>query len=604
MNKTKYLALAFAALTLGACTSDDVAVNDDPNIAQGGEKGYVSLAINLPTQPSTRVADDGESVDLDDGTENEYAVKSGILVLFTGENEAAATCVSAYTLNVDGFQTQLPENDQITSKATLVEEVAKPSTTENENIYALVILNPNSVVTVDGTSLKIKGAAFSGTFKELTEKAVSISAISEVNGNGFLMSNAPLYSAVGGVNRPADGASASTLAVMDKDKFYTNPTTATSNPAATIYVERAVAKVTVTAEDAKSVSGGNSHLVGYAVAGWTLDVTNKKTYLVRNVACTPSWWQYANESLTSKTIDKYRFVGSTPVETGKYRTYWGKDPNYSGEITVSSEFNNADGVIDDNDLETADGKTPLYCLENTFNTQNMNNDQTTRVILKAKLKLTDGLAEDDGSFYVLDDHTETIYTENGIKDEVKTWVQAWINANKTKFFTAGTIEGTDLTVTLSTTTTDEGGYIDVTKVEVNTSIEGITWVDGQSPTELNSAIASNLETIIGDHKIGYYKNGYSYYEVRIKHFGDSQTPWTSASEEGSYGSTTTGENNWLGRWGVLRNNWYDLTISVKSIGSPEVPDVTNKPDDPEDLYVAVTINVLSWAKRETQDVEL
>lgn len=603
MNKTKYLALAFAALTLGACTSDDVAVNDDPNIAQGGEKSYVSLAINLPTQPSTRVTD-GESVNLDDGTENEYAVKSGILVLFKGESEAAATCVSAYTLNVDGFQTQLPENDQITSKATLVEEVAKPSTTENENIYALVILNPNSVVTVDGTSLKIKGEAFRGTFKDLTEKAVSISAISEVNGNGFLMSNAPLYSAVGGVTKPADGASASTLAVMDKDKFYTNPTTATSNPAATIYVERAVAKVTVTAEDAKSVSGGNSHLVGYAVAGWTLDVTNKKTYLVRNVACTPSWWQYANESLTSQTIDKYRFVGSTPVETGKYRTYWGKDPNYSGEITVSSEFNNADGVIDDNDLETADGKTPLYCLENTFDTQNMMNDQTTRVILKAKLKLTDGLAETDGTFYVLDDNTGTIYKEEGIKDAVKVWVQGWIEDNKSTYFTNGSISGEDLTVTLSTTTS-EGGYVDVTKVEVNSSISGsISWVTGQDVGKLNNAIASNLKTIIGNHKIGYYKNGYSYYEVRIKHFGDGQTPWTSSSSEGSYGSGATGENNWLGRWGVLRNNWYDLTISVKSIGSPEVPDVTNKPDDPEDLYVAVTINVLSWAKRETQDVEL
>lgn len=601
MNKTKYLALAFAALTLGACTSDDVVVNDDPNIAQGGEKGYVSLAINLPTQPSTRVPN-GESVDLDDGTENEYAVKSGILVLFTGENEAAATCVSAYTLNVDGFQTQLPENDQITSKATLVEEVAKPSTTENENIYALVILNPNSVVTVDGTSLKIKGEAFSGTFKELTEKAVSISAISEVNGNGFLMSNAPLYSAVGGVNRPADGASASTLAVMDKDKFYTNPTTATSNPAATIYVERAVAKVTVTAKDAESVSGGNSHLVGYDVAGWTLDVTNKKTYLVRNVDCSPSWWQYANESATAD--DKYRFVGSTAVAEDKYRTYWGKDPNYSGEITVSSEFNNADGVIDDNDLETADGKTPLYCLENTFDTQNMMNDQTTRVILKAKLKLTNGLAETDGTFYVLDDNTGTIYKEEGIKDAVKVWVQGWIEDNKSTYFTNGSISGEDLTVTLSTTTS-EGGYVDVTKVEVNSSISGsIGWVTGQGVGTLNNAIASNLKNIIGNHKIGYYKNGYSYYEVRIKHFGDGQTPWTSSSSEGSYGSGATGENNWLGRWGVLRNNWYDLTISVKSIGSPEVPDVTNKPDDPEDLYVAVTINVLSWAKRETQNVEL
>lgn len=600
MNKTKYLALAFAALTLGACTSDDVVVNDDPNIAQGGEKGYVSLAINLPTQPSTRVAD-GESVDLDDGTENEYAVKSGILVLFTGENEAAATCVSAYTLNVDGFQTQTPDDDQITSKATLVEEVAKPSTTKKENIYALVILNPNSVVTVDGTSLKISNEAFNGTFKSFTEKAVSISDISAVNGNGFMMSNAPLYSAAGGKTKPTDGASVSTLAIMDKDKFYTNQTTATSNPAATIYVERAVAKVTVTAEDAQTVTG-STNVVGYDVAGWTLDVTNKKTYLVRNVACTPSWWQYANESATS--TDKYRFVGSTAVTTDKYRTYWGIDPNYSGSITVADEFNNADGVIDDNNLKNADGKTPLYCLENTFDTQNMMNDQTTRVILKAKLNLTSGLAEDDGTFYVLDDKTGTIYKEDGIKDAVKVWVQAWINDNKATYFKSGTIDGDDLTVTLPTSEDDEGGYIDVTKVEVNASITGITWVQGQSVTTLNSAIASNLKTIIGDHKIGYYKNGYSYYEVRIKHFGDGQTPWTSTSNEGSYGSGNTGENNWLGRWGVLRNNWYDLNIKVKNIGSPEVPDVTNKPDDPEDLYVAVTINVLSWAKRETQNVEL
>ncbi len=602
MNKTKYLALAFAALTLGACTSDDVVVNDDPNIAQGGEKSYVSLAINLPTQPSTRVTDtDGESVDLDDGTENEYAVKSGILVLFTGENEAAATCVSAYTLNVDGFQTQTPDDDQITSKATLVEEVAKPSTTKKENIYALVILNPNSVVTVDGTSLKISNEAFNGTFKSFTEKAVSISDISAVNGNGFMMSNAPLYSAAGGKTKPTDGASVSTLAIMDKDKFYTNQTTATSNPAATIYVERAVAKVTVTAEDAQTVTG-STNVVGYDVAGWTLDVTNKKTYLVRNVACTPSWWQYANESATS--TDKYRFVGSTAVTTDKYRTYWGIDPNYSGSITVADEFNNADGVIDDNNLKNADGKTPLYCLENTFDTQNMMNDQTTRVILKAKLNLTSGLAEDDGTFYVLDDKTGTIYKEDGIKDAVKVWVQAWINDNKATYFTSGTIDGDDLTVTLPTSEDDEGGYIDVTKVEVNASITGITWVQGQSVTTLNSAIASNLKTIIGDHKIGYYKNGYSYYEVRIKHFGDGQTPWTSTSNEGSYGSGNTGENNWLGRWGVLRNNWYDLNIKVKNIGSPEVPDVTNKPDDPEDLYVAVTINVLSWAKRETQNVEL
>ena len=593
MNKTKYLALAFAALTLGACTSDDVVVQNDPNVAQGGETSYVSLAVNLPTQPSTRAEG---FAGLDDGTPEEYDVKDGILVLFAGADEATATVASAYTLNVDGLFQDESNNNHITSQATLVREVVKPST--SGNIYALVILNPNDVVKVDGTTLKIGAESFSGTFKDLTEKAIAIDDVNKVTSKGFLMSNAPLFSVQGGTTKP-DGGSVSTLAVMDKNKFYTTPTTATNNPAAEIYVERAVAKVTVHA-DGGDVTGGNPYLVSYTIAGWTLDVTNKKTYLVRNVApATGSWWNYANGEVGSAN-EPYRFVGSTPVATDKYRTYWGIDPNY--DKYVETDFNVSDGVIDNAKLVAGDGVAALYCLENTFDTQNMNNDQTTRVILNAKLNLDETLAEEDGTFFVLDDNTGTIYNEKGIKDVVKTWVQEWIEERKEEYIETGMITEDNLTVTLPTGTSDPGGYIGVTSVVVSDDESKITWVsDGLS--KLNADIAENLESIVGNHKIGYYKNGYSYYEVRIKHFGDSQTPWTATGEDGSYGSGNTGENNWLGRWGVLRNNWYDLTISVKNIGSPDVPDVENKPDDPEALYVAVKINILSWAKR-TQDVEL
>ena len=596
MNKTKYLALAFAALTLGACTNDDVVVQDDPNVAQEGETSYVSLAINLPTQPSTRVGD-GESVNLDDGTPEEYEVKNGVLALFKGKTEADATFASAYKLDVTGFKTQSPDDDQITSQAILVQEVAKPSTAGDENIYALVMLNTNNVVTVDGTSLKIGTETFSGDFEDLTKKDVTVTG--NLTGSGFFMSNAPLYNKVGGVTKPEDGGVASTLSVMAKNKFYTTQNAASSDPAATIYVERAMAKVTVAAEDAESLNDGNSNIASYDIVGWTLDVTNNKAFLVRNVAGNPAWWQYANED--AKATDKYRFVGSTAVATGLYRTYWGIDPNYTGDVKTS-DFTTANGQIADNALKDADGETPLYCLENTFDTQNMNNDQTTRVILKAKLNLDGGKADTDGSFYTINDNTSTVYKADGIKDFIKAEVLKWIETNKNIYFTAGTINGTDLTVTLPTT--GDGGYIDMSKVSavVNTSISGITWAKGQNVTNLNTAIASSLKTILENYKIGYYKGGYSYYEVRIKHFGDTQTPWTSAGEDGSY-SGTNAENNWLGRWGVLRNNWYDLTITVKNIGSPEVPEVTNKPDDPEKSYVAVTINILSWAKR-TQSVEL
>lgn len=51
MKKTKFFALAFAALTLGACSSDDLVEQKHPSVTPG-EKGYVSVAVNLPSQPS------------------------------------------------------------------------------------------------------------------------------------------------------------------------------------------------------------------------------------------------------------------------------------------------------------------------------------------------------------------------------------------------------------------------------------------------------------------------------------------------------------------------------------------------------------------------
>lgn len=76
------------------------------------------------------------------------------------------------------------------------------------------------------------------------------------------------------------------------------------------------------------------------------------------------------------------------------------------------------------------------------------------------------------------------------------------------------------------------------------------------------------------------------------------TPWDGTV---GYGSN---ENNWLGRYGVLRNTWYDMTVTgLKNIGSPEVPDVTTDYDDPGDQYISVEINILPWAVR-SQNVEL
>lgn len=63
--------------------------------------------------------------------------------------------------------------------------------------------------------------------------------------------------------------------------------------------------------------------------------------------------------------------------------------------------------------------------------------------------------------------------------------------------------------------------------------------------------------------------------------------------------------NWLGRYGVLRNNWYDLTINKISYpGYPDVPEVKpNTPDDEDIKYINVSVKTLDWAKR-SQSVDL
>lgn len=64
--------------------------------------------------------------------------------------------------------------------------------------------------------------------------------------------------------------------------------------------------------------------------------------------------------------------------------------------------------------------------------------------------------------------------------------------------------------------------------------------------------------------------------------------------------TYNGDNlKYLGRYGVLRNNWYEVVVnSISDPGSPVVPEIDpNIPDDVNDFYISVSVNILSWAKR-------
>lgn len=596
MKKYKFFALAFAAMTLGACSSEDVVDNSGQGSSVApGEQGYVSLAINLPTQPG------GTRIDevYDGGTAAENDVKSAYLLLFSGASEDAATFQSAYELST-GVWTSHSGN--VSSSAKVVTDITRPAT---GNLYAFVVLNGGGQAgdAIEEGSDETTGWKFGGNaltagstqFSSLYSTALKL-PLADVTSDtdGFLMTNAPLYSKPGGNTDPS-GGTVQTLAPIDADNIYTSQADAERGEAAAdVYVERAVAKVSVTAQGTE----GGSGLIPYTLSGYALDVTNNKTFLVRNVANAP-WWGYKTDKTDASVTgeNQYRFVGSDAVATNLYRTYWGIDPNYtsapSGDLTIGT------GV-------PALTNTPLYCFENTFNVDNMRQNVTTHVVIGAALTGLIGQATTGGDFYTVRGDKSVLY--DGIDDVTalvlgeylnNSTIAAAIEAGKTS---TSTVDASDFDVTFDSKAST-GGYLTVSAITVKEGSES-DFTEGNVPNELvnNSAIVSAISNSLN---IAYYKGGVSYYPVMIKHFGDGETPWAAADgQTESYPAGPNRDQNYLGRYGVLRNNSYQITVNnVVEIGYPEVPTYPGSYDDPVESWIGVTINILPWVVR-SQDVSL
>lgn len=586
---------------LGACTNEDVIDNGGKGTVAPGEKGYISFAFNLPTTPSSRANDD-----FADGDATEYNVSDATLLLFAGATEAESKFAGAYSLTLGNKE---DINYNITTRYTLVQEIEKPA---SGDIYAMVILNgkTNKVITTDdnGTTWKLNGQTLTtgenGTmFSSLytTAQSFSVSDIADATGDGyFLMTNAPMYTKQGGTNDPTGGA-VKTLSVIDRDRIYGTQAEAKANPATEIYCERAVAKVTVKGADG-NVSG-NANVTTYELKGWALDITSKEAYLVRNVADS-NWWGY----MAANTAD-HRFVGSvgltnTANETF-YRTYWAMDPTYAldnipmNDPVNTEYFNTTIGAVP----SLTNIGSNAYCLENTFNVENQNQNQTTRVIVAAKLAVT-GADVNDGSFFILNDNKDVIYQKTDVEKTVTTAfmnVPAIRKVLEDSLKAESKVDNDDFVVKF---TSDQAGYWDVESITLKDGLNTL-FKNDQVPAQLtsgNETYTKAIASVNQDYNIAYYAGGISYYPVRIRHFDDTQTPWTAEGKtDNSYPNYS--EPDYLGRYGVLRNNWYEIEVTgIKNIGSP-VPDEVYGQDDPFDKWISVRINVLSWAKR-TQSVEL
>lgn len=573
MKIKHYFGLAVIAAMTASCSS-----NEDLGTAGSGtgtnEAGvsYASFSINLPTTSGTRADANPE---FDKGDANEYKVNDATLLIFkkvkATDKEGDYTFVESAELgSMAPWQKPNPDETGVTTHAKITAKLE--SVNKNENNFALVLLNNGT-----GTNVKVampsEGEKFSAWNAKTTDKFAKPE-------NGFYMANAPLFK----------DNNVTTLVAIDKDKIYPTEEQAAKSAATDVYVERGLAKVSLGTgtTTAKTVTGVTYKGDKVTINNWALDVTNTKTFPIHNVDglsddYTEIWSNTATASETNGATTQ-RFVDNNPGTNVK-RVYWGKDPNYDNKdndkTALNAEFNY---VANANVKE--DPAKPLYCLENTFNLANMKQGQTTRVVFKATYKPA-SLPDGETTFYKIGKNT-AIWSKDNLETEIKAAVASVVSGAAGK--TTVTLNAPKNDITAAGT-----HYITADNIIVKTSETETATIDKDQITAINTQLGLNEKKKVG---ISTYEGGESYYIARIKHFGDALTNWKSG---------TYGENNleYLGRYGVLRNNWYVLTVqSVSGPGYPSVPDVKpNTPDDEDDKYINVSVKILDWAKR-SQDVNL
>lgn len=568
MRIKHFFGLAVLAAMTASCSSNNDLVNGGNGSGENESGvGYATLSINLPTTNGTRAAGDPE---FNPGDANEYDVKDVTLLIF----KEAGSSENEYTFfEKADLGTMAPwvkdGNNGITTAATITAKLSKVDLTST--YYALVVLNnkdKNNDLKVEIPNTDQKYSDWNATTSTDTKFAD--------NTNGFYMANAPEFT----TGEPKT--------LVKIEKVYATKQAAETNKATTIHVERGLAKVTVSSlPTGKSPSGTKYTGDKVDITAWKLDVTNKSTFPIHKTA-----------GLTEKFTTIWGNVSGTAPVTARFvdasnkafsRVYWGVDPNYSTDLSDETACKDAFNILDPNAEINGTATEPQYCLENTFDIKHMMQGQTTRVVFKATYT-PNGFTKGD-TFYKIGNNTD-LWKEADLKTQIEAKAAEVLGVATSEITVELGAENNNL---------NEAGTRLLTVDNVK---NGSAAVSQDNIDKINAKLGlkeAGTDPIVG---IATYKGGESYYIARIKHFGDADTPWNEG--EATYGDNDVDNNNkYLGRYGVLRNNWYDLTVqSVSGPGTPEVPTIKPEvPDDENDKYISVSVKILDWAKR-SQDVNL
>ena len=568
MKIKHFFGLAVIAAMTASCSSNNDLVNGG-NGSSEVENGtaYASFKINLPTTSGTRAVPEG-TPDFNEGTAAEYEVKNGTILIFDATTDKFVSSADLGTMN--------PWTDVMTDGVTTsaIATVQLSNVKVGGNYNALVLLNNN---TTDKDTKKVTLPTTTDTYADWSKDTKKANAVNYAKTDGIFMANAPMYT----------GKTTEPTTLVKINHVCASREEAQAKAATVVYVERGLAKVTMKDFETKGYSIGEGTTYAGAtvkIEKWQLDVTNNSTFPVHQTGTLKDSW--AEIWGTPRFYDQ--------KSTAFNRVYWGVDPNYNNaDYQDLANCKTAFKMIENKDVTGKAGDAnPQYCLENTFDLDNMKQGQTTRVVFKAVFTPNGFTAP--ATFYKIGNNT-AIWKETDLKQQIKTvalTAMGITDLEEQKKY--------DVDLTKGTNISGKAGQ-HLIKAENITYNPGEGTSEGESTSKVDQKVVDTINEKLGlsaETGISTYLNGEAYYIARIKHFNEL-TPWKA-------GEAYDSENEkYLGRYGVLRNNWYELSVSkVSGLGYPDVPEVKpTLPDDENDQYISVSVKILSWAKR-SQNIDL
>lgn len=565
VNVKNLFGMAVMATALVGCSSNDnLAPDGKDNVGKTGE-AYASFTINLPTTTGTRADEpvkDG-TPSFAEGTAKEYEVKNGTILIFDKDGKY----VTSAQLGTMNPWTPV-KTDGVTTAA--ITTVQLSGVKVGGDYQALVLLNND----VDATTSKVTLPATGTPYATWSADASKVNAEKYASTDGIFMANAPKY--IDTESQPTTLVKVANVCASREE--------AQAKAATTVYVERGLAKVTMQdfTVGGYKVAEGTYKNDNVEIKNWQLDVTNKSTFPIHQLGDLstgfPAIW--STDRFYDGTNKSFK------------RVYWGVDPNYSGATLQNlTACQKAFTMIGKNDIKGKTGNDhPQYCLENTFDLSNMMQGQTTRVVFKAVYTPSALVDATDKTFYKIGNNT-AIWTKDKLTQQIHT-------VAVTAMGITDATEQAKYVVKLDATDNNISGEAGQHLIKA----ENITYT-GEGTSQVNPNVVNTINEKLGLKEeggkitsgIATYLDGVTYYIARIKHFNEL-TPWKAGKPYG------TENDKYLGRYGVLRNNWYDLSVtSISGLGYPDVPEVKpTVPDDENEQFINVEVKILSWAKRSQQ----